>query len=128
MIIREKIVKYLGNNNRQSIKQISEGIKAKENIIRSKIYEKPYGLLAKGIVVKVAHIGRRNYFSLKENAPQIDNKETDKGWKQYHILFKKVSELDSFQSISQLKTDILELAVAHLDFELMEKLETEVNE
>lgn len=126
MIIREKIIKYLENNNRQSIKQISEGIKAKENIIRSKIYEKPYGLMAKGKVVKVDHIGRRNYFSLKENAtPTSDNNETVSCLLQHIILFTEIRKhMKKFDSMD--KGKLITLAKRILDFDLLEKKEKEM--
>ncbi|KKN51809.1 hypothetical protein LCGC14_0619090 [marine sediment metagenome] len=68
MTIREEIIDYLEDHDRKTIKEIATAKNIGEAKIRTKIYETPYGLLAKGIVVKVSHEKRTGYFSLKENA------------------------------------------------------------
>jgi hypothetical protein len=72
MTIRKKIIEFLEQNDFQTIKQISEGIGVKEAIIRTKIFDKEFGMIKKGEVVKVAHKQRRGFFSLP-------NKHIDKG-------------------------------------------------
>ena len=126
MTIREKIVEYLKDNNQQSIKEISGAIQERENVVRTKIYDKKYGLIAKGIVVNVAHIGRRNYFSLKENVtPPIDNNETSSCFLQYNILFNEVTDhIKEFGSID--KPDLIILAKETLDIDLIKKKEKEL--
>ena len=72
MTIREDIIEYLNKNNRKTIKEIADNINAQENVVRTKIYDKKYGLITKGTVVSVSHKQRTNYFSLKENAESPD--------------------------------------------------------
>lgn len=75
MTVREKIIEFLEQNDFQSIKQISKGIGIQENTIRTKIFDKKYGLITKGIVVKVAHKERKGFFSLRKNVVEPNNLE-----------------------------------------------------
>lgn len=67
MTIREKIIAHLKEHQRQTINEIADTIGAKRNVVRTKLYDKKYGLIAKGKIVSVGHDKRLNYFSLKEN-------------------------------------------------------------
>lgn len=83
MSIREKIIQYLEKNNRKTIKEIAKSIQEQENVVRTKIFDKKYGLIQKGIIVKVSHEKRTGYFSLAKNF--IDQL---KALKQLHSIMK----------------------------------------
>ena len=73
MSIREKIIEFLKNNNRKSIKEIAKAIQENEASVRTKIFDKEYGLLTKGTVVRVSHEKRTGYFSLAKNYAKDDS-------------------------------------------------------
>ena len=65
--IREKIIEYLENNTRKTIREIAKAIQENEASVRTKIYGKKYGLITKGQIVKVSHEKRMWFFSLAKD-------------------------------------------------------------
>jgi len=105
MSIREKIIEFLENNSRKTIKEIAEAIQENEPSVRTKIFDKKYGLLTKGIVAKVSHEKRTGFFSLAKN-----HTEPIKLLKELHsIMYKKMdftenpteNEIESIKNIEE---------------------------
>ena len=116
MTIRQDILDFLELNPRKTIKEIAEFINAKENVVRTKIFDKKYGLIMKGKVVRVSHEERKGFYSLKNDV--INPIES---FSEYNELFKKLTKTQIN------KENLVRIAKETLNLDNIKKLEEMIN-